>query len=104
MQSHPNHEEARPVLERVKAGKDTGFVAAHSLAEAYSVLTRLPGGSRVAPTVAWQLIAENVVKGFSIITLTAKEYSQTLATAAANGVEGGRTYDALLLRAAAKSG
>ena len=104
IQSHPNHEEARPVLERVKAGKDSGFVAAHSLAEAYSVLTRLPGGSRVAPTVAWQLIEENVVKGFSIITLTAKEYSQTLATAAANGVEGGRTYDALLLSAAAKSG
>jgi hypothetical protein len=36
------------VVERVKAGQDEGFVAAHSLAEAYAVLTRLPGGNQVA--------------------------------------------------------
>jgi predicted nucleic acid-binding protein len=104
LQNHPHHEEARPVLERIKAGKDTGFVAAHSLAEAYAVLTRLPGESRVATTVAWQLISQNVVKDFSLIALTAREYSDTIATASVDGVEGGRTYDALILKAAAKSG
>jgi len=104
LQSHEHHERARPVLERVKAGKDTGFVAAHSLAEAYAVLTRLPPENRVAPTVAWQLISENVVKGFSIIALTAREYSETLEKASADGVEGGRTYDAILLASAVKSG
>jgi predicted nucleic acid-binding protein len=101
---HSHHEQARPVLERIKAGKDTGFVAAHTLAEAYAVLTRLPDADRVAPTVAWQLISENVVNNFSVITLTAREYSETLASAAASGIEGGRTYDALLLAAAMKSG
>jgi len=104
LQSHPQHNAARPVVERVKAGKDLGFVAAHSLAEAYAVLTWLPGGDQVAPTVAWQLISENVVKDFTVVTLTAKEYTATLEDAAAKGVEGGRTYDALLLAAAAKSG
>jgi hypothetical protein len=39
-----------------------------------------------------------------VVTLTAKEYAETLAKAAANGMEGGMTYDALLLAAAAKSG
>jgi predicted nucleic acid-binding protein len=104
LRSHPHHNTARPVVERVKAGQDQGLVAAHSLAEAYAVLTRLPGGERVAPAMAWQLISENVVKNFTIVTLTSKEYAETLEKAAADGVEGGRTYDALLLAAAVKSG
>jgi predicted nucleic acid-binding protein len=91
------------VVESVVAGRVEGFAAAHSLAETYAVLTRLPGADQVAPTVAWQLISENILKHFTVITLTAKEYSDTLESAAANGVDGGRTYDALLLSAAAKS-
>ncbi len=102
LQSHPHHEQARPILERVKAGKDTGFVAAHSLAETYAVLTRLPEGARVAPTVAWQLLSENVIKGFSVVALSAREYSDTLEKASTDGVEGGKAYDALLLAAAIK--
>jgi predicted nucleic acid-binding protein len=103
LQSHPRHNAARPVVESVVAGRVEGFAAAHSLAETYAVLTRLPGADQVAPTVAWQLISENILKHFTVITLTAKEYSDTLESAAANGVDGGRTYDALLLSAAAKS-
>ena len=104
LQSHPHHSSARPAVERVKAGQDQGFVAAHSLAETCAVLTRLPGGNQVAGPVAWQLIAENVLKDFSVVSLSSKEYADTLANAATNGVEGGQTYDALLLAAAAKSG
>jgi len=102
-QNHPQYGAASPVVESVIAGRVEGFVAAHSLAEIYAVLTRLPGADQVAPTVAWQLISENILKNFTVITLTAKEYSDTLESAAANGVDGGRTYDALLLTAAAKS-
>src|SRR5204862_5297747 len=104
LRSHPHHNTARPILERVKAGQDEGFVAAHSLAEVYAVLTCLPGGNQVAPTVTWQLISENILKDFTIVSLTSKEYAETLQKAAADGVEGGRTYDALLLAAAGKSG
>lgn len=49
LQGHPQHSAARPVLERVKGGHDQGFVATHSLAEVYAVLTRLPGGNQVPP-------------------------------------------------------
>ena len=104
LRSHPHHNTARPVVQRVKAGQDQGFVAAHSLAETYAVLTRLPGGQQVAPATAWQLISENVVKNLTIVTLNSKEYAETLERAAADGVEGGRTYDALLLAGAVKSG
>jgi len=104
LQSHPHHNTARPILERVKAGEDQGFVATHCLAEVYAVLTCLPGGNQVAPMVAWQLISENILKSFTIVGITPKEYADTLEKAAANGVEGGKTYDALVLAAAAKSG
>jgi len=104
LQSHPHHNTARVVLERVNAGHDRGFVATHSLAESYAVLTRLPAGNQVSPTIAWQLISENVIKNFTLVTLTSKEYAETLQKAAADGTEGGKIYDALLLAAASKSG
>ena len=64
LQTHPHHSSARPVIERAKAGRDHRFVGAHSLAETYAVLTRLPGGNQVAAAVAGQLITENVLKDF----------------------------------------
>jgi predicted nucleic acid-binding protein len=99
---HPQHNSARPVVERIRQGKDEGFVAAHSLAEVYSVLTRMPAPT--PPTVAWHLISENVMKGFTVVALTAGDYAAVLESAAADGIDGGRTYDALLLKAAEKSG
>jgi predicted nucleic acid-binding protein len=100
---HPQHSAARPVLERVKAGTDKGFVAAHSLAESYAVLTRLPGASQVSPGITWQLISENIIKNFDLISLSPKEYSKTLEEASLADVRGGKIYDALLLTAALKS-
>lgn len=99
---HSHHNAARPALERIIQGKDEGFVAAHTLAEIYSVLTRMP--SPLPASTAWQLIQENIVAHFRVITLTAKEYAEVLEAASKNGIEGGRTYDALLLKAAEKSG
>jgi len=102
--NYPQHNAARPVLERIKARTDEGVAATHSLAETYAVLTRLPGANQVAANVAWQLISANVIKNFSLIELSAKEYSKTLEQAAAKNLEGGKIYDALLLAAALKSG
>jgi predicted nucleic acid-binding protein len=99
---HPHHNAARPVLERIQHGKDEGFVAAHSLAEVYSVLTRMP--SPMPCSIAWQLLSANVIKTFSVVSLTAAEYAEALESAALVGIDGGKTYDALLLKAAEKSG
>jgi hypothetical protein len=43
-------------------------------------------------------------RGRSLLNLTAKEHADTLAQAAANGVQGGRTYAVLLLTAVGESG
>lgn len=88
-ESHPHYSAARPIVERVIAGKDEGFVSAHSLAEVYSVMTRLPGGNQAAPATAWQLLSANVMEHFTVIHLTGKEYAETLKEAAAPGVQGG---------------
>src|SRR5260370_1331831 len=81
---HPHHEAARPVVEHIKAKLNEGMLAAHSLAESYAVLTRLPGSDQISPAVAWQLIHENVVKNFTLVALTHKDYSNALEEAATN--------------------
>lgn len=101
-ESHPHHNAARPVIERVREGKDEGFVAAHSLAEAYSVITRLPGERHTPAAVAWQLISENIVNYFKVVSLSGKEYVEILGKGSKEGIEGGKTYDFLLLAAAGK--
>lgn len=52
VEGHPAHAVAFPWLQRVKAGTDIGVVAAHSLAEMYAVLTRLPTRPAILPAVA----------------------------------------------------
>ena len=42
VEGHPAHVAAFPWLQRVKDKAETGIVAAHSLAELYAILTRLP--------------------------------------------------------------
>ena len=42
LEQHGDHARAFAILERVQQGKDEGVVAAHSLAETYAILTRLP--------------------------------------------------------------
>lgn len=101
---HPHHEPARRVLLRVQKGTDLGTVAGHSLAEAYSVLTRLPGASRVPGALVWELLARNVVGPFTVVTLSGKDYAKCLKDLALHGIEGGRVYDGLILAAAEKAG
>lgn len=50
VEGHPSHSAALPWLQRVKV--DTGLVAAHTLAELYAILTRLPVSPRIPPAMA----------------------------------------------------
>lgn len=79
-------------------------VAAHSLAEAYAVLTTLPVSPRLGSGLAWRLLQENVAKHGRIVTLTVREYISVLGDLAARALTGGVVYDALIARAARKAG
>ena len=100
---HDSHARAFPLLERVQNGKDEGFVAAHSLAEMYAILTKLPPPYRHAPEQALLSIEENVLKHFKISSLTASDYASLIREAAVAGVQGGTICDAVLLKCAEKS-
>ena len=58
VETHPAYEAAFPYLLRMKKGEENGFVAAHSLAESFSVLTRLPVRPRISPALAHKLDSE----------------------------------------------
>ena len=68
-------------------------LAAHSALETYSVLTRLPGDARLAPSDAALLISRRFVE---IVTLEADVQARLVDTFASVGVAGGAVYDAVI--------
>jgi len=56
---HDHHQEAAAEIERRLEGKERLATAAHALAEAYAVLTRMPAPHRLAPTDALALLEGN---------------------------------------------
>jgi predicted nucleic acid-binding protein len=103
VQKHESHARAYAILERVQNGRDEGFVSAHSLAEMYAILTKLPPPSRHSPEQALLSIEENVVKHFKIAGLTGGDYTVLIREAALAGIQGGTIYDAVLIKCAAKT-
>lgn len=77
-------------------GKTLGL-SGHALIETYSVLTRLPGESRLTPKDAVALIDSNFASNFD---LPASVASRAPAEFAKRGVAGGATYDGLVALAA----
>ena len=104
VEAHPAHERALPWLRRIKQDTDLGFVSAHSLAELYAILTRLPVHPRIIPGVAWHLIKANVLGSFEVVSLSDKDYAAVIEHLSSSGLVGGVTYDALILYAAIKVG
>lgn len=100
--SHQHHHEAQNVIRGVMSNTDTGFIAAHSLAETFSVLTRLPLSKRLSPQAAARFLRENLIGDFTIVSLTADEYVSQISAWERGNVSGGKIYDALQLACAAK--
>lgn len=100
---HPNYLQAHTALQAVHGKKIRAHVSAHGLAELYSVLTRAPFTPPIYPAEAWQLISENILRYFEIVSLPPKDYCEVIENCAKLGWTGGRVYDALHLRCAEKS-
>lgn len=99
-EEHKHHEASVRIF--LEADKKQGCCGAHSLAELYATATRYPGNPRLSGEQVL-LFVENILERLTVITLTADEYVGTLKEAAAAGVVGGTTYDALLGRCALKA-
>lgn len=100
LEDHRHHEPSHKAF--LAAGKKNSCCAAHSLAEIYSVVTRLPGRHRLSGDQAL-LFLEDVNARLSLVSLSGEEYLQSAKLAAARGVVGGTFYDALIVSCAQKA-
>jgi hypothetical protein len=90
---HEHHAAAAEALEGVSA------LPGHVMLEAYSVLTRLPGGLAVPATLASDVLAERFPA--KPLALAHADRAALTATLAGAGVVGGASYDGLVALEAA---
>jgi predicted nucleic acid-binding protein len=103
VEPHPMHNRALPWLQRGKTGELAFFVASHTLAELYAVLTTLPIKPMISPSTAWRLIHDNIEISAKIISLSPSDYQDIIKRVSEFGLSGGIIYDALIVKAAKKS-
>jgi predicted nucleic acid-binding protein len=97
---HAHHEASLTAY--LRAGQSQGACAAHSLAEVYATLTRMPGPNRLSADQV--LLALDDIRGrLSVIALDPDEYRAAIGDAAAEDILGGTVYDVLIARCALKS-
>ena len=97
--SRTGHPESLALL--LAATPQSSACAAHSLAEFYAVMSRLPGGRSQRPDIAALFIGQ-ILDRLTLIPLTAPEYAETIRAAAELRIAGGTIFDALLLACARK--
>jgi predicted nucleic acid-binding protein len=86
----------------IQFNQSTGCCGAHSLAEVYATLTRMPGKRRISGEQAMLFIG-NIRERLSIIALSGDEYVDALEASAGLGMVGGAIYDAMLAHCALKA-
>lgn len=96
LSSHPQHAAVRRRLAGLRP-----LLTSHSLAETYSVLTRLPGDARLSPVDAVTLIDANYPE---VLPLPPETAIRVHAVLHEHGVAGGAVYDGLVALAARAAG
>ena len=97
---HPDH--VASIQRCDSLSQSDGFCAAHSLAEVYSTMTRLPVKPAIPPDQAW-LFVQDIVDRFTIVALDSSEYIETIKDLVARGLGRSLIYDALIVRCARKA-
>lgn len=96
----PDYGSAKPWLVRANAGAFDFLISLHSIAEMYSVLTRLPVKPAISPTQARTLIRRDVLSCAITVALGENDYRQILDDLSQRGLSGGIIHDAVIARAA----
>ncbi|MCU0552503.1 MAG: PIN domain-containing protein [Leptolyngbya sp. Prado105] len=100
---HPNHRSCFAQLQAARTRNIQGYLSTHSLAEFYSVMTRMPSQPRMSPIEATALI-ESYLQYIEAIALEKSDYLAAIAEMTALNIPGGGIFDALIAQAAIKAG
>ncbi|MGB0006972.1 MAG: PIN domain-containing protein [Candidatus Sulfotelmatobacter sp.] len=100
LEGHADHDRCLSVY--APSHKRVACCGAHSLAEVYATLTRLPGEFRASPEQAI-LFLTDIREHLAIVSLDGAEYFRAIQQAALKGIVGGTIYDALLVECAIKA-
>ena len=98
---HPSHSPCFIHLQAAKLAQVKAYLSTHSLAELYSVLTRMPSQPRISPQIAKRLI-ENNIQYLETVALDQADYQAAIAQMTALNLPGGGIFDALIAQAALK--
>lgn len=98
---HPQHEPSIALLK--SATPASAFCAAHSVAEVYSTMTRLPVKPSI-PTEQALLFVRQIRELFTVVTLNEEEYFATVERLGEKGLAKNYIYDGLIMSADEKSG
>jgi len=94
------HKESLAWVAVTKSGSVSLSVAAHSLAEVFSVLTRMPRPFSVPPATALTLIESNILGTARLRSLTPTQYGRVIKRMTQEKLSGGIVYDALIAEVA----
>ena len=100
---HMHHEATTAEISRRLSRGEEPIMAAPALVEAYAVLTRLPAPHRLLPTDALALLEANFISRRHVVALDGRGYTDMLRGAPELGIEGGRTYDAVIAHCAIRA-
>ncbi len=99
---HPSYPPCFIQLQAAKVAQIKGYLSTHSLAELYSVLTRMPSQPRISARDAKRLI-DNNLQYLETVVLDQADYQAAIAQMTALNLTGGGIFDALIAQAALKS-
>jgi len=97
---HPSHAASMGLFRTCVPA--TAFCAAHTLAETYSTLTRIPPPHRATSVEAIRFL-DTVCENLTPVGLEPEEYLDALRQASAAGAVGGSIYDFLIAACARKA-
>ena len=101
---HEFHAATRTAYDDLRRGRGPFIVAAHSLLECFSVLTRMPPPYRFSPEKALCLLRENLSGSAVISGLDQELCWSTIRELSQLGLGGGMVYDAAIARSVRQAG
>jgi predicted nucleic acid-binding protein len=98
--THPQNAAAKAWLMKANARTFDFYISLHTIAELYSVLTRLPVKPPISPTQAHGLIHANILSCAQTVAIDETNYIDLVNHLSQAGFRGGIIYDAIIARAA----